>query len=109
MTGRTSYRVLYFVGPSLDLSTKMLPGRAEIDGECFRIVGSSELSIPLKEIREPNLFRLHGTARMIRFAWKEGTVFVTVVRVNIFGYFAVINFFATGRLYESLKSLAATA
>jgi hypothetical protein len=87
----------------------MLPGRAEIDGECLRILGSSALLIPLKEIREPNLYRLHGTGRMIRFAWKESTVFVTVVRTNIFGYFAVINFFATGRLYESLKSLAATA
>ena len=109
MAGRTSYRVLYFVGPSLDLSTKMLPGRAEIDGGRLRIVGSSELLIPLKEIREPNLHRLHGIGRMIRFAWKESTVFVTVVRVNFFGYFAVINFFATGRLHESLKSLAATA
>ena len=43
MAGRTPYRVLYFVGQSLDVSTKMLPGRAQIDGGCLRIVGSSEL------------------------------------------------------------------
>ena len=87
----------------------MLSGRAEIDDRNFRISGPRNVLIPFTEIGEPELFRLHGTGRMIRFSWRNSTIFVTVVRLNILGLFAIINFFRTGRLFERLRSRKQTA
>jgi hypothetical protein len=109
MPAQASFRIVYHVGPSLNLSTKVRSGKAEVDGKELRISGEEELRIAREEIRDTTLYRLHGLGRMIRFTWRDATVFLTVVRLNVFGYFIVINFLATGRLYRLLNSAAETA
>ena len=101
--GQSRYRILYFQGSELDLSTKMLSGRALLDGTSLSIEGPSRFVIPISKITEPRLFRQHGLGRMIRFGYDGRNYYVTVVRINFFGYFAIINFFATGKLFQDLK------
>lgn len=102
MTQTRGYRVLYFRGDELDLSTKMVSGRAFVRDNRLQIEGASPISIPLPEIRDTSLYRLHGLGRMIRFRCGADQFFVTVVRLNFFGYFAIINFFATSKLFREL-------
>ena len=75
---------------------------------CLKLAGIDTLLIPLTEIRDPRMYRMHGLGRMIRFEWKEKTVFITVVRINFFGYFAIIDFFRTGQVFKAL-SLSTTS
>jgi hypothetical protein len=48
------------------------------------------------------MFRLHRLGRMLKLVCRERTVFLTVVRIKLFEYFVIINFFRVGELYEAL-------
>ncbi len=100
-----SYRVLYHQGNSIDLRTKARTGRLSVAEGHIHIDGEFELSIPVEQLRSVELFRMHNTGRMLKIVHSQGTLFVTVIRFNLFGYFAMVNFFATGRLQKELQSL----
>ena len=106
MPPEKTYRVMYHVGPDLDLSTKMKSGRAVIDGHRLMISGDDNLQIPLAELDKSELFRQHGTGRMIRCNWNDSLIFLTVVRLNLFGYFAIVNFVGTGQLFKEISKLS---
>jgi hypothetical protein len=74
-----------------------------VQDDAAYISGSSPLTIPFSDVTSVEMFRLHGLGRMLKLVCKERTVFLTVVRVNLCGYFVIINFFRAGELYESLK------
>jgi len=40
---------------------------------------------------------------MIKLVCADRTMFLTVIRLNVFGYFIFIDFLKTGRLYEALN------
>ena len=100
-----SYKVLFHQGDSIDIQTKACSGRLSVEDGRILIVGESELSIPVGHLRSVELFRMHNTGRMLKVVHNQGTLFVTVIRFNLFGYFAMVNFFATGRLQKELQSL----
>jgi len=102
MAGR-SYRVMYHVGDELNLRTKVLTGRASLTQEALTIAGPSPIALPLRELRSVELFRLHGLGCVIRIAYEKDTVYVSVVRFVLFGYFAAINFLKTGELARRLR------
>ncbi len=102
-TAGGSYRVAYHVGDVLSLRTKVLQGRASLARDALTITGSSPVEIPIRELRAAELFRLHGLGRCIRISHEKGTVYVSVVRCAVFGYFAVINFRRTGELARRLR------
>lgn len=100
-----SYKVLFHQGESIDLRTKARSGRLSVVEGHIHIVGESDLSIPVEHLCSVELFRMHNTGRMLKIVHNQGTLFVTVIRFNLFGYLAMVNFFATGRLQKELQSL----
>lgn len=98
------YKVIYHAGESIGLKTRVASGQLWVEDELVRIEGATPISIPLSQIQNLELFRLHGLGRMIKLVHTEGTLFLSVVRINLFGAFVIINFFKTGRLYETLNA-----
>jgi hypothetical protein len=110
MMTRDHYRIVYWIGSKPDLSTKMLPGQAHINDAVLEIRGATSLQIPLSEISDAQLNRHQGSMRMISFRWRQQAIYLTVVRINIAGYFVIVNFFGAGRLFKRLQdaSVAST-
>jgi hypothetical protein len=103
---KNSYKVFYHQGPALGLKTHVLRGRAWIDDSGLSIKGpAAAVVIPLTDIEEVEMFRLHGLARVIRVDYKGGRLYLSVVRFMI-GQFASVNFFKSGELYRELASRA---
>jgi hypothetical protein len=97
------YKIIHHVGPELNIKTRVSSGILVLQDDAICISGSSPLNIPFSDVTDVEMFRLHGLGRMLKLICKERTVFLTVVRINIFGYFIIINFFKAGELYESIK------
>lgn len=99
------YKVFFHDGQEIGLKTSVLKGKAWIDEFGLKIEGRAGIRvIPATNIKEVEMFRLHGMARVIRVDHTEGRLFLAVVRFMI-GQFASVNFFKTGELHTSLKSL----
>ena len=98
------YRVIYHDGPTIDLKTKVKAGYATMADDALVIEGKTTLKIAYTTITSVDLFRLHGLGRMIKIDHSSGALFVSVVRINIAGYFAIINFAKTGHLHEELQA-----
>lgn len=99
-----SYRVFYHHGPELGLTTSVAKGRMEMDDHSIIILNEGKPSkIPFNEIGDVQLIRLHKIGRVIRLKHNKGTLFVSVIRFMI-GQFAVINFLATGTVFERIRS-----
>jgi hypothetical protein len=100
------YKIFFHFGQELGLKTHVSKGEAWIDASGLNILGLSENKvIPKPDIREVEMFRLHGLARVIRVDYQGGRVYLAVVRFMI-GQFASVNFLKTGDLHEMLVSLA---
>ena len=99
------YKIFFHQGNELGLKTRVEKGEAWLDDSGLNIKGASQFLIPGNEIRDVELFRLHGLGRVIRVEHRQGRLFVSVIRFMI-GQFATINFFKTGELHEELSSIA---
>jgi hypothetical protein len=97
------YRIIYHVGPELSVKARADSGTLTLLDDAICISSSSPLTIPFSDVTSVEMFRLHGLGRMLKLVCTERTVFLTVVRINLFGYFVIINFFRAGELYEALK------
>ncbi len=93
-----TYKVLYHVGETIDISTKGATGRLSLEDGLLEIVGAPRVAIPVETLLNVELFRMPGSARMLKIGHAAGTLFVSVIRFNLFGYFALVNFFGTRRL-----------
>ena len=100
-----SYKVFFHYGQEIGLKTRVSRGEAWIDSLGLNIKGPSGNSvIPKGDIEEVELFRLHGTARVIRVDYRAGRLYLSVVCFMI-GQFALVNFLKTGELHNALASL----
>jgi hypothetical protein len=97
------YRIVYHVGTELSIKTRVESGTLTLRDDAICIRGSSPLTIPFSEVTSVEMFRLHGLGTMLKLVCKERIVFLTVVRINLFGYFVIINFFRARELYEAIK------
>jgi hypothetical protein len=98
------YKVFFHSGDELTIKTKVLKGYARLDDSGLHVEGSGGFDIPLGDLREAELFRLHGLGRVIRIEHRHGRLFLAVTRLMI-GQFAFINFFKTGALHKKLVSV----
>jgi hypothetical protein len=103
--GSANYKVIYHDGETIDLRTKVCSGRLTIDESHLRISSAFNVSIPINSLLSTELFRLHNTGRMVKIVHSQGTLFVSVIRFNLFGYFALINYFGTGSLHRRLQDI----
>lgn len=97
------FKIVYFIGDSIDLKTKVKSGRLEIFEDRMIIHSKSDGNIELSNISNVDLFRLYGLGRMIKLVFQNQTMFLTVIRLNVMGYFILINFFKTGKLFNYIK------
>jgi hypothetical protein len=97
------YKVIYHVGPEFTIKTKVNSGILTVQEEGVSISGPSDVTVPFSSVTNLEMFRLHGLARIIKMVCKDRTIFLTVVRLNLFGYFVIVNVFRAGELYEALK------
>lgn len=106
-----NYKVVYNQDDALDIKSKVKSGIATLTEADLEIKGNDGdvILIPLSNIRIVQMFRHFGLARMIRIEHAQGTLFVTVTRLNIFGYFVSVNFLRTGELFKRLRSSALSA
>jgi hypothetical protein len=98
------YRVFFHRGNELGLKTKVLKGYAWLDNSSLHVEGPESFDIPIDELRQATMFRLHGLGRVIQVEHRHGRLFLSVTRLMI-GQFAFINFFKTGQLYKELSAL----
>src|SRR5262249_18702764 len=89
------YKVMYHPVPTIDLKTEVSTGVLSLAGGNLVIEGKVPMSVPLDQIRAAELFRLHGLGTMIKVTHDGGTLFVTVPRFSLFGFFMLINYFKT--------------
>jgi len=100
------YQVFFHRGDELTLKTRVVKGHAQLDDSGPHIDGPGGIDIPLGELQEAELFRLHGLGRVIRIDHRQGRLFLAVTRLMI-GQFAFINFFKTGALHRELVAVTA--
>ncbi|NWK95336.1 hypothetical protein DM806_06590 [Sphingobium lactosutens] len=99
-----SYRIFYHHGAELGLATKVAKGVLEIDNKAIAIKsGDNSYHIAFQDVEDVELIRLHKIGRVIRLKHSNGTHFVSVVRFMV-GQFALINFLATGRVFNRIQS-----
>jgi hypothetical protein len=103
MKAQRAYRVIYHIGDTVDLRTKAMVGRVLLTEDALTVAGPSPLQLPVRDIRSADLFRMHGLGRCIKISYDKGTVYISVIRFQLFGYFALINFFGTGELAGRLR------
>jgi hypothetical protein len=103
---KNAYKIFFHDGPEIGLKTHVLRGSASIDGSGLTVRGpAGDLFIPSTSIKKVELFRLHGTMRVIRVDHEDGSLFLAVVRFMI-GQFASVNFLKTGKLHKKLEGMA---
>src|SRR5215469_411536 len=92
---------------TLGLKTRVEKGQAWVDDDGLHIEGPGGFTIPCTDLIGAELFRLHGLGRVIRLDYRDGRVFLSVVRLMV-GQFAFINFFKTGSLHKQLAAITKT-
>jgi len=85
------------------LFSSMESGYLTLNESSIFISGKSSIEVPYSSMNGIEMFRLHGLGRMIKLVCADRTMFLTVIRLNVFGYFIFIDFLKTGRLYEALN------
>jgi hypothetical protein len=99
------YKVFYHAGDELGIKTRVQKGHAYLDESGLHVRGPADIDMPVSDIHDIVLFRLHGLGRVVKIDHASGRLFISVTRFMI-GQFATINFFKTGELYERLRGSA---
>jgi hypothetical protein len=99
-----SYKVLYHQGEEVGVKTRGKVGHLTFESGRLLIRGEPQVSIPIEALHSVELLRMHGTGRMLKITSAGETLFVSVIRFSLFGLFAVVNYFATGRLQKELEA-----
>jgi len=99
-----SYRIFYYHGPELRLATKVEKGILDFDDRAITIKsGGNSFHVAFHDVEHVELIRLHKIGRVIRIKHSSGTHFVSIIRFMV-GQFALINFLATGRVFNRIQS-----
>lgn len=97
------YKVIYHIGDSIGLKTKVSKGKLWVDGSSV-FIQTKDQKIQLDGIRSVALFMLNGLGSMLNVKYGETTtIFIAVVRFCV-GQFATGNFFGTRELKGDLEA-----
>jgi hypothetical protein len=101
------YKVAFYSGHEVTIKTRMEKGYAWLDDKGLYLDGpSNQLFISKTEVLSAEIFKLHGTASVIRVEHRGGTLFLSVIRFLIGGQFMLVNFYGTLKLQEQLEAIA---
>jgi hypothetical protein len=100
------YEIIFYVGPEIKLKTKGRSGTLIWleDAMIFSESPTQTYKLPFSSILSVDMFWLHGLGRFIKLICVDNSIiFLTVSRLNIAGYFVVINSLKVSELYRKLK------
>lgn len=100
------YKLLYMVAEEVNFDSKGMSGKLTLLDDHAIIEGPDELSLPYSQIEGLRMFRQHKVGTLIHLRCAHTSVFLTVPRFNLFGVFAVINYFKTHALFGELQRRA---
>jgi hypothetical protein len=99
------YKVFFHRGDELTVKTKVAKGYAWLDESGLHLEGPGGFAIPSSDLQYAELFRLHGLGRVVQIEYRNGRLFLSVIRAMI-GQFAFINFLKTGALQQEVSAAA---
>ncbi len=99
-----SLKVIYLEAEELRLKDKALSGRLSLHRDSLTIVGESSVQIPLAAIREGELV-FSQLGHFVRVLHAGGTLWLGAYRLNLWGWFVVLNKSANRRLAERVQEL----
>ena len=97
-------KVIYHVGPTVTLKTKADAGRLKFAEGSISLDGSHPIGLKLKSIKSVEWVTMPGTGHMVKVNSDPEIVYISVVRLNIGGYFLIVNLLKTRELFEFLQS-----
>ncbi len=98
-----AYKLLYIVAEEVSLKTKGLSGTLDLYDDHASISGPENMLLPYADFEHLRIFRLYKVGTIIHLRCAEHSVFLSVPRFNLFGMFAVINYFKTRALFGELQ------
>jgi hypothetical protein len=99
------YNIVYHFGKSIGLSTKAMSGRLEICEGLMKIVGKEIREFKISEFNNVSRHSMIGLGTMIKIEINSEFLFIAVVRLNLGGYFVIVNKLATEYLLLILKAI----
>lgn len=96
--------VIYLDADKPGLSARAKSGRLSVDGTRLAIGGDPGVSLPLASLRDIELHRSQ-LGHMVRIRHEGGSLVLGVCRVNLWGYFVILNYLANRRLAAHLREL----
>ena len=98
--------VIYHIGNDMDSETIVKKGKIYTDDQTVRIE-SDHVVFELENIEKAELCKMNGLGTMIKIIYENGTIFLSVPRIfiNVGTGFAIINYFATKKLFFQITSL----
>ena len=99
-----TYKIAYHIGNEISIKTKVMSGDLSLDAKHISISGFRSLNIGYSTVMHVEMFRIHGLGRIIKVVCSGFNVYLTVIWLNLFGYFVVINYIKTGNLYEQIQN-----
>jgi len=97
------FRIIYVPSDTITIKTKANSGKLEISETKCIIEGDSNFEINLNNIQEIEPYSMPGTGSMIKMKYDNKPLFLSVVRLNIGGFFVIVNRNGTIKLYNLLK------
>ena len=97
--------VIYHIGNTIDSQTIVKKGKVHIEALKTRIESSNAVHY-LDNIKNVALYKMNGLGTMVKITNDTDTIYLAVPRIFIDKGtgFAIINYFATKKLYNELKS-----
>jgi len=103
------FTIIFHEGDEINLKTKAESGVLKLEPESILISGRKNLEIRFRECTKVESVTMAGLGHMIKLIYDQKTLFVAVVRINILGYFVIVNLRRTLKLFNVLKDRTAFA
>ena len=97
------FKIIYVPSDTITMKTKANSGKLELSENKCIIKGDSEFEINLNNIEKIEPYSMPGTGSMIKMKYDGKPLFLSVVRLNIGGFFVIVNRNGTIKLYNLLK------
>ena len=97
-------KIIYHIGDSINAQTIVKKGYIYVDEPNQRIEFKGGI-YNLDNIKNVELYKMNGLGTMIKLINREDTIYFSVPRIfiNIGTGFAIINYFATKKLYKTMS------
>jgi hypothetical protein len=96
--------VIYLDADKPRLSARASSGRLSVDATTLAINGDPGVSLPLASLRSVELHRSQ-LGHVVRIRHEGGSLLLGAYRVNLWGYFVILHYFANRRLAVQLREL----